>query len=266
MTDKVQQLEKLRKKYGDEEVLVCHKTSAFDVKDKFSVAKKDVYTNLARTGRFIKRYDAEYNPVYLQLIGYVVITDLSENLFFVSRRKAGEERLKGKWSFFGGHTNPCDMGLDTVMNAAIRELNEEVDCDVCGPLQYRGLVRDDLGPTPEHLGVVFQASVNKATIKETNNLEGKWMNKKELFTHYKDFEAWGQYIIDHIYEEHTSLSEGRTGITQDSDTNVYTLAISNSSGTALPATGGPGTRLSTILGSILVAGAGLMLWRKRRFV
>lgn len=204
MTDKVQQLEKLRKKYGDEEVLVCHKTSAFDVKDKFSVAKKDVYTNLARTGRFIKRYDAEYNPVYLQLIGYVVVTDLSENLFFVSRRKAGEERLKGKWSFFGGHTNPCDMGLDTVMNAAIRELNEEVDCDVCGPLQYRGLVRDDLGPTPEHLGVVFQASVNKATIKETNNLEGRWMNKKELFSHYQDFEAWGQYIIDHIYEEHTS--------------------------------------------------------------
>ncbi len=32
----------------------------------------------------------------------------------------------------------------------------------------------------------------------------------------------------------------------------------------LPATGGPGTRLFTILGSILILGAGALLWRKRR--
>lgn len=32
----------------------------------------------------------------------------------------------------------------------------------------------------------------------------------------------------------------------------------------LPATGGPGTRLFTILGSLLILGAGALLWRKRR--
>ena len=40
--------------------------------------------------------------------------------------------------------------------------------------------------------------------------------------------------------------------------------VPNTSGVVLPATGGPGTRLFTILGSILIAGAGLVWMRKRR--
>ena len=39
-----------------------------------------------------------------------------------------------------------------------------------------------------------------------------------------------------------------------------------SSGYKLPETGGPGTRLFTILGSILTLGAGVLLWRRRRTI
>ena len=42
--------------------------------------------------------------------------------------------------------------------------------------------------------------------------------------------------------------------------------INNQAGVALPSTGGPGTRLFTILGSILVMIAGVMLWRRRRYI
>ena len=42
--------------------------------------------------------------------------------------------------------------------------------------------------------------------------------------------------------------------------------VENEPGTELPHTGGPGTRLFTILGSILAAGAGLLLWRRRKAV
>jgi len=42
--------------------------------------------------------------------------------------------------------------------------------------------------------------------------------------------------------------------------------VPNTSGVVLPATGGPGTRLFTILGSILIAGAGVLLWRRRRLI
>ena len=37
-------------------------------------------------------------------------------------------------------------------------------------------------------------------------------------------------------------------------------------GYVLPSTGGPGTRRFTVLGSILILGAGIMLWRRRRLI
>ena len=47
---------------------------------------------------------------------------------------------------------------------------------------------------------------------------------------------------------------------------VYTITIKNAFVAALPITGGPGTRLFTILGSILILGAGVLLWRRRRLM
>ena len=47
---------------------------------------------------------------------------------------------------------------------------------------------------------------------------------------------------------------------------VWEITVYNSTGYELPSTGGPGTRLFTILGSILILGAGLLLWRRRRFI
>ena len=46
--------------------------------------------------------------------------------------------------------------------------------------------------------------------------------------------------------------------------NEYT--VENEPGAELPAAGGPGTRLFTILGSILILGAGVSLWRRRRMI
>ena len=44
------------------------------------------------------------------------------------------------------------------------------------------------------------------------------------------------------------------------------FTIRNTPGSALPQTGGPGTRLFTILGSILILGAGALLWKRRRLI
>ena len=45
-----------------------------------------------------------------------------------------------------------------------------------------------------------------------------------------------------------------------------TFVIGNTPGPALPSAGGPGTRAFTILGSILILGAGVLLWRRRRLI
>ncbi|MBQ9662305.1 MAG: LPXTG cell wall anchor domain-containing protein [Oscillospiraceae bacterium] len=44
------------------------------------------------------------------------------------------------------------------------------------------------------------------------------------------------------------------------------ILVKNTPGVALPNTGGPGTRIFTILGSILILGAGVLLWRRRRLI
>ena len=47
-------------------------------------------------------------------------------------------------------------------------------------------------------------------------------------------------------------------------TTIFKMTITNIPGVALPSTGGPGTRIFTILGGILILGAGMLLWKRRR--
>ena len=42
--------------------------------------------------------------------------------------------------------------------------------------------------------------------------------------------------------------------------------ILNNAGYELPSTGGPGTTTIYLLGSILILGAGVLLWRRRRTI
>ena len=58
---------------------------------------------------------------------------------------------------------------------------------------------------------------------------------------------------------------GQAKVSKGSDA-VYTITIKNTPGVALPSTGGPGTRLFTILGSMLMMFAGLLLVRRRRII
>lgn len=43
-----------------------------------------------------------------------------------------------------------------------------------------------------------------------------------------------------------------------------TINVGNEPGATLPSAGGFGTGIFTILGSTLIAGAGMLLWRRRR--
>jgi len=63
----------------------------------------------------------------------------------------------------------------------------------------------------------------------------------------------------------TATSYGNVKTFTASDSGAQ-ATVENEPGTELPHTGGPGTGLFTILGSILAAGAGLLLWRRRKAV
>ena len=57
-----------------------------------------------------------------------------------------------------------------------------------------------------------------------------------------------------------------TDIDESREATNDTFTIPNTPGAALPSTGGPGTRLFTILGTILILGAGVLLLRRRRLI
>jgi predicted NUDIX family phosphoesterase len=193
---------KLKKKYGTEEVFVVPRDTLGKTNDKFTPRNKSMdYTQLQSKGRFILRSDAEYNAALMQVIPYILVLDSTGTKLYVSRRKAGEERLQGKLSFFGGHINPCDFNSNIVLTAAERELSEEVKHQKAAGsgLSFIGYVKDESSATSEHFGVVFSTSVNWAKINEEDNLSGSWMTFQEIFVNYGSFESWAKYIIDQIF-------------------------------------------------------------------
>ena len=66
------------------------------------------------------------------------------------------------------------------------------------------------------------------------------------------------------YDDGTVISRSGSGRTYDFDTGTYTLKVTNTAGTELPASGGPGTALFYILGLILLAVSGSALVIRRR--
>ena len=63
----------------------------------------------------------------------------------------------------------------------------------------------------------------------------------------------------------TSYGNVRTFTAATADTNAQ-AKVENTPGAELPHTGGVGTRLFTIIGSMLTLGAGLLLWRRRSLI
>ena len=159
-------------------------------------------THFDTLGKFVMRYDAEENPTLQQLIPYVVILDRSGQSYFISKRIAGDHRLKGKLSLgFGGHISPEDTGQGSVILSAMeREMKEEVELVSADVPAFIGHVRDLKNSTSDHLGFVFTVRADSVRIREEKVLEGHWMSLENLIDHYYSFENWGRYIIDYFYE------------------------------------------------------------------
>lgn len=197
---------KLKTKYKEEQVYVVPYKDLEVFPDKFH-SDDELYpygtdTLNLRNGRFVFRYDAEYNPALLQLIPYVLVFNSRHDKIFVTERIAGEERLKGSLSIgYGGHINPCDSGKDIVLRAAVRELNEELNFKLCKNTEMKqmGIVQDKGSATCEHFGIVYQITGKQVSVKETDKMHGRWMSMHDLIVHAEKLESWSRYIADYLY-------------------------------------------------------------------
>ena len=94
------------------------------------------------------------------------------------------------------------------------------------------------------------------TLVEVSAPDGYVITQPEVAT----FKAWSGDI------EITGKAEFTDNIKVAFNEELNILTVPNLAGTALPNTGGPGTHIFTILGSILILGAGALLLKRRRLI
>lgn len=193
-------------KYGTEQVYVLPARAGGHVPDKFS--KTRFREEEAIGGKFVLRSDAEYNVAITQLIPYILVINKAHTKLYVTKRIAGEERLKDSLALgCGGHINPCDFGREFIFNAATREMNEELNIRLAvgTNIETVGTVRDLNSSTREHMGIVMVATAGSVSVKEKESLKGVWMSFKELKQNYSKFESWARHILDYSFVHGNSL-------------------------------------------------------------
>lgn len=198
--------DELKAKYKDEKVFVVPSNLIQNIGDKFTKAKHDtsIWKKYDNLGIYIPRYEAEYNLAFQQIIPYFLVSNMDETKFYVAKRIQGDSRLVDKLSLgFGGHINDCDGTNEAVFKALVREMNEELNIEPNSPFKFIGYMRDLTSETSEHFGLVFiiKSKEDDISIKETDNLEGIWMTKQEMFDAYGKFENWAKYLLDYLYDE-----------------------------------------------------------------
>ena len=202
--------QRLKDKYGDEEVFVVPSFDVDNIPNLFTnkkmVEKKKIRLNMLHA-KYILRSDAEENISFQQIIPCTVIKD-SYNNFFVTKRLAAssEDRLRNKFSIIiGGHIDPVD-GYNTPIEKCLqRELREETSISSIPYFgqSFFGYIRDKGSITADHIGVVYFTTItncykDKLEIKEKHKLEGIWMSPHDLIRNYNNFESWGKLLIAHL--------------------------------------------------------------------
>ena len=116
--------------------------------------------------------------------------------------------------------------------------------------------------------VFSDLTVGYYEIKEVKSPDGYIIRGDSTF-YIKATGAGIQLVIreDGKAPEEWNTAETSGNVTLEAlGTTTATATVTNEPGVALPSTGGPGTRLFTILGSILILGAGVLLWRRRKLI
>jgi predicted NUDIX family phosphoesterase len=196
-------IRELKKQYKDEQVYVVPYDAVTSIQDGFTPMKDNgsIWSKFDGMGRYIYRYDAEYDPSFQQIIPYVIVQHDKTDQYLVSERIGGEPRLQGQFSLgFGGHINPEDGTHQVLLKAMARELSEELHHEFSSKADFLGYIRDFKSKTSEHLGCIFRVTANKCKVREIENLKGVWMSIDTLEQNYFRFEGWSQFIINHLVQ------------------------------------------------------------------
>ncbi|MBN2327584.1 MAG: NUDIX domain-containing protein [Candidatus Omnitrophica bacterium] len=154
-------------------------------------------------GGFKPRSMMESDPNYKQLIPYILLRCDDQVFRYWRTKRAGERRLHHLYSVgVGGHIDQRDDNLFTPSNellleAAMRELKEEIELSETPDLRHIGYINDDESEVGQvHFGVVYEAWLANphAQTRESALARGEWKRLHDL----KDveYESWSQFLLD----------------------------------------------------------------------
>ena len=174
-------------------------------------------------------------------------------------RQDGTTALEGaKFDLYGSDYYTVDASGASVVNGEAAALKTGLTSGTDGKF--------DLGFLAGGTYYLVETSAPDGYIQLDNpviiTVDGTSAEKKGDDPLYVTYEQSGQTI---------SISKEGVTITTEPDdddnlTYIYQLTVVNNEGVELPNAGGPGTRSFAILGGVLILGAGVLLWRKRRLV
>lgn len=162
----------------------------------------DQYVDLiSRHKEFMPRSHMETDPVYKQIIPYLVY--MHDNRYFLMQRKAKitEQRLQNKYSLgIGGHIRQEDMHSHAIIEWAKREFHEEIHCDGTFDVQFLGILNDDSTSEGQvHVGVVFLLVGTSPLIQiRSEHKSGALLPLTEIEDFYPRMETWSQIVYTYL--------------------------------------------------------------------
>lgn len=187
---------------SDELVYVVPRSSVIDEAGWYGLRTDGLdafVTALERDGRYEPRDRMERDPMFKQVIPYLVLRD-RERYFLMQRTTAGaDQRLHGRYSIgVGGHLNPGDGGL---LGGLRREWNEELIADFLPPFRLVAMLNDDTTDVGAvHLGAVYiaDAAGRPVAIRETDKLTGRFVDPPDVEAVVDRLETWSRLVFESL--------------------------------------------------------------------
>lgn len=209
-------IENLRKKYGENKVMVLPNSLMFEIFPEISNCQENLIpidnmenriSEINTKANFLLRYEAELNTEYKQPIPYIILLDA--NKIFLMERIGGDSRLLGMGSIgLGGHVE-LDENIEQALQ---RELKEEIgiSLDELSDIKCIGIIKDfsnEVGAV--HIGLLYIAKLKKNTVKDIKCLEydkltGKFVNIDIIEQKNKDnlLETWSKFAFEQYLKKY----------------------------------------------------------------
>jgi predicted NUDIX family phosphoesterase len=143
----------------------------------------------------------EQNPLYKQIIPYLVFSH-KDTFFLMQRRSdASETRLRNKLTLgIGGHIRKEDLHDSSIFSWATREFHEEVDYAGSFTIKPLGIINDDSNDVGKvHIGFVFLLTGDSAHISVKSELKsGTLVPLTECIQQHDLMESWSQFVVEKL--------------------------------------------------------------------